>query len=142
MALRDTQDVLITEISGSPSGHLRDTQDVLIFELPILVGSFQDVFGNPIAYGYLILELNQDGVGGGVGQTTAGRKIRIPLDANGTVSSAYTVALNSAISPAGTTYAVWAYNAAGQLVWGPNYNLVVAGTLKETVAVWVPNVNA
>lgn len=103
-------------------------------------GAFQDAAGNVLADGYLLMQLSQDGSVNGADQVAAGIVLKIYLDANGNVSSnpAQYVWPNDAISPSGTFYTVSAYTANGQLVWGPNSQVVFSTPSPYDVGAWVP----
>ncbi len=81
-------------------------------------GPWYDASGKPLANGYLIVRLNQD-ASDGVNQYCASNPIKVILDANG--ATAVSVPDAATLTPSGTTYAVTAYTAAGQPVWGPQY---------------------
>ena len=103
-------------------------------------GSFQDVLGNLLANGYLLMELSQDAQTNTGIQIAAGTIVKIPLDASGNIvtSPAYSVWPNDVLSPANTFYNVSAYKANGQLVWGPNAQQVFSTPSPFNVGVWVP----
>jgi hypothetical protein len=160
--VRDTQDaLLIVADANGPLVGVRDTQDALLIVEPIpsispcgpgfvqlIGGSFQDNEGNPLADGYLLMQLSQDAqaqIGGfPSGQICSRIKVKVPLDSNGNVQGTpgdnlgpICVWPNSGLAPTGTTYAVWAYTADGQLAWGPQY-LTVTGTTTFNCNTWTP----
>lgn len=104
-------------------------------------GAFQDAAGNLLSDGYLLMELSQDGVVNSDEQVAAGIVLKILLDANGNVatSPAQYVWPNDVISPSGTFYTVSAYKADGQLVWGPNSQVVFSLPSPYDIGAWVPN---
>jgi len=103
-------------------------------------GAFQDVEGNPLANGFLLMQLSQDGQVNGNTEIAAGREIEITLDSNGNISTspAQSVWPNDVISPVNTFYTVSAYTQQGQLVWGPNAQQVFSTPSPYDVGAWVP----
>jgi hypothetical protein len=88
----------------------------------IINGAWQDLSGKPLVSGYLTFRLNTDGQSGV--QVVAGRLMTVPLDANGNISGTVLLWPNDQIVPAGTSYDVRAYSAAGQPVWrNPKFTL-------------------
>ncbi len=81
----------------------------------IVGGSWQDSLGNPLALGYLTFRLNTDGQSGV--QVSAGRLVTIPLDSTGNIAGTVLLWPNDQLTPAGTTYSIIAYTAAGQSIW-------------------------
>lgn len=110
-------------------------------EVQLSGGAFQDPSGSPLANGYLLMQLSQDGQVNGNAEIAAGVEIKILLDEDGNVQSdpAQYVWPNDAISPSGTFYTVSAYTAEGQLVWGPNAQQVFSTPSPFDVSAWVPN---
>lgn len=105
----------------------------------IIEGHFQDVEGNPLANGYLIMHLSQDAQARTeLGQVSAGIKIKVPLDVNGNVSGTVLVWPNDALNPDGTYYIVNGYTSEGQLAWGPFYGLVDSSPSPFDLDAWVP----
>ena len=106
-------------------------------------GAFQDCAGNPLANGFLLFVLSQDGVVNGSEQIAAGRTIKILLDANGNIvtSPKQYIWPNDVITPANTFYTVSGYEASGQLVWGPNSQQVFSSPSPYNVSPWVPGGN-
>jgi hypothetical protein len=80
-------------------------------------GVFQDALGNPLALGYLLIRLNIDAVSNDGSQVSAGRVVRVQLDANGLVDGVADFWPNDELTPSGTVYIVKAYTAQGQFVW-------------------------
>lgn len=106
-------------------------------------GAFQDPSGNPLANGYLLMQLSQDASVNGVDQIAAGIELKISLDANGNVvtSPAQYVWPNDVLTPANTFYMVSAYTAAGQLVWGPNAQQVFSTPSPYDIGSgWIPGI--
>lgn len=94
-------------------------------------GAFQDALGNVVANGYMIMQLSQDAQVTGSSpevQITAGRTIKVLLDASGNIkaSPAQYAWPNDVLTPANTYYIVSVYTAAGQLVWGPNAQQILS----------------
>jgi hypothetical protein len=103
-------------------------------------GAFQDPEGNLLANGFLLMELNQDAQVNTSTEVCAGFVLKILLDANGNVaaSPAQYVWPNDVLSPGNTFYTVTAYTAQGQLVWGPNTQLVLSSPSPFDIGKWVP----
>lgn len=103
-------------------------------------GAFQDISGNPLAYGYLLFSLSQDGQVNSTTQIAAGKVIKFLLDANGDIQTSPPQYIwpNDVITPSGTFYYVSAYTAEGQLVWGPNAQQVLSSPSPYPVGNWVP----
>lgn len=88
----------------------------------IINGAWQDSAGNPLANGYLTFRLTVDAQVGV--QIAQGRLVTVPLDANGNIAGTILLWPNDQLTPAGTTYDVRAYTAAGQFVWrNPTFTL-------------------
>jgi hypothetical protein len=105
----------------------------------VIGGGFQDSSGRPLAFGKLTLQLTVD-VAYPAGQVCAGRKIGIPLDANGNVAgtpTTPTIFVNSALNSPNTSYRAEVYTAAGQLAFGPVQVLIPAGTGTFNLGGWI-----
>ena len=79
-------------------------------------GAYQDLEGNPLALGYLIVQLNHDSQYSGTpAQVVAGLKERIALDANGNIPSSPATYLYSSdvLAPPDSYYIVQAYKSDG-----------------------------
>lgn len=109
-------------------------------KVQIIGGAFQDIYGNPLANGYLIFQLSQDAQVNGNKEICAGYKVKVPLDANGNIvtNPANYAWPNNVLTPATTFYYVSAYTAQGQLVWGTSYQLVSSSPSPFDISVWVP----
>ncbi len=105
----------------------------------IIGGGFQNAEGSPLANGFLIMKLSGDEVAMSVGQIDAGTKIRVPLDSSGNVFGTVSVWPNDVIQPVNSYYTVEAYNANGQLVWGPQYQRVLSSPSPFDIGTWIPN---
>lgn len=104
-------------------------------------GGFQDLAGNPLAFGYLLFYLNEDVVA--YGSAISGNEaVKILLDTDGNIQTnpAQSIWPNDAESSGNTYYLVSAYSAAGQLVWGPNAQQVLSTPTPFDVSVWVPGI--
>lgn len=118
-----------------------------VSKVQLVGGPFLDTAGNPIANGKLILELqNDEQLSSSTGQVGCGIKTTILLDSNGNVQGtsgdgdpAQYVWPTDAMVPINASYAGWVYSAEGQLVWGPNYNLLVPSGATFNVDLWVPS---
>lgn len=83
-------------------------------KMPLPITNYQQVDGNPVANGYLIVWLNRDG-------RVAGNHIQfnatiVPLDSNGNISGTHTFWPNADIIPSGTYYIVDVHSQLGQLI--------------------------
>lgn len=106
-------------------------------------GAFQDVQGNKLASGYLLMTLSQDAsVTSPASQIASGYTVKILLDGSGNVqtSPAQFVWPNDVLVPANTFYSVTAYTAAGELVWGPNSEQVLSSPSPFDIGAWAPGV--
>lgn len=103
-------------------------------------GGFVDSVGNPLAHGYLVFELSKAATVNNTTQICDGYSITIPLDANGVAitSPSYYLWPNDALTPSNTFYLVSAYTAKGQLVWGPNPQLITTNPSPFNISSWVP----
>lgn len=108
-------------------------------------GAFQDVQGNALANGYLLMVLSQDAVVTDTvsKQVAAGYTARINLDSSGNVSAspAQYVWPNDVLTPANTFYKVSGYTANGELVWGPNSQQVLSSPSPFNIGAWKPNIS-
>lgn len=104
---------------------------------PSLIYAFQDPQGNPVANGTVTFRLTYDAGASGGPQVAAGKKVVVPLDANG--SCIVALWANDYLQPAGSKYEVVAYSYGGAIVWQgettiatqttPNYLLTETGGL-------------
>jgi hypothetical protein len=84
----------------------------------LTVNTFQNPDGSPVANGYLLISLNQDG---SVNNTQLQfNQVKVLLDSSGVITGSPTFWPNASISPPGTYYIISVYSASGQLVAGPN----------------------
>ena len=106
----------------------------------IIGGSFQDSEGNLLASGYLLFELNQDGVVNTGTLICAGRVIKVPLDSSGNVvtSTTYSLWPNDVLLPSGSFYSVTAFTKNGERVWGPNPQSVLSTPSPFNISAWIP----
>jgi hypothetical protein len=87
-------------------------------KIPLVVNTFVDASGAPIANGYLIVRLNVDG---SVNDTQLGSAFaKLLLNSSGQIVTGPIFWPNASIAPPGTYYIQSVYTAAGQLVSGPN----------------------
>ena len=105
-------------------------------------GGFQDVEGNPLANGFLFLQLSGPAFDTATGtiQICDRWVLRVPLDANGNIvggSDATFVWANDQMTPTNTFYMAWAESETGQLSWGPNA-VTITGSSPFNVGNWVP----
>ena len=97
--------------------------------------------------GSLVLVLSQDEqLTSSQGQTCAGITITLSLDSNGNINgtsgdggSPQYVWPTDQMVPSNASYTGTAYSAAGELAWGPNYNLLVPSGATFNVGTWIPN---
>jgi hypothetical protein len=80
-----------------------------------LVMTFVDASDNPLANGYLTLQLTADAIYTGA-QVSAGIKTKIMLDGSGSFSDNNTIP-NDSMTPSTTRYFAVAYASDGQKVW-------------------------
>lgn len=111
-------------------------------KVQLIGGVFQDSEGNPLANGYLLMDLSQDGFISGVGQICSGIELKIQLDANGSVvtNPVQSVWGNDQMAPVNSYYRVTGYTAQGQRAWGPNNQQVLGSGGTFDTGTWVPNV--
>jgi hypothetical protein len=111
-----------------------------VFKVQLSGGNFQDVQGNLLNLGYLMMKLSADEE---VNDSLicSGIEIRIQLDANGNVSTspAQSVWGNDQMSPVNSFYKVTGYTASGQIAFGPNNQQVTGSGGVFDVGLWVPN---
>lgn len=94
-------------------------------QVPFPITSFQFPDTEPVANGWIILHLNKDcQLPNNLGQIAGRAKVRVLLDANGQVSDAFTFWPNEELFPPDSSYVMYVYNKAGELVLGP-INLVI-----------------
>ena len=116
-------------------------------KVQLINGHWQDSEGNVLALGSLKMALVQDEqLSSSAGQICGGITLTILLDANGNVQGTsgdgfptQSVWPTDQMNPLGASYTVTAYSAAGELAWGPNYNLLVPSGATFDVDNWVPN---
>lgn len=103
-------------------------------------GAFQDPLGNPLANGYLLLQLNQDAQYATSNQLVfGGVAIRIQLDANGNVASTQSVWANGDLTPAGTFYYINVYNSKGVLQNNPTpLTITIPSGSTYNLGLWIP----
>jgi hypothetical protein len=103
-------------------------------------GLFQDNEGNPLANGYLLLELSQDCTVNTTTQVCSNCIIKVPLDVNGNVvvSPVYSLWPNDVLTPSGTFYFISAYTVNGELVWGPNCNQILSSPSPFVLGALIP----
>ncbi len=106
-------------------------------KIPLVGGAFQDSEGNPLANGYLIMQLGGDAVIPTVGQLCAGTKVKVQLNSSGSATSTPVWPTNI-MQPQNNYYTVIAYSAAGQRVWGPQYQVVLNDQSTFDLSRWVP----
>lgn len=82
-----------------------------------ITGTWQNVDGNPLANGYLLMHITDDAQIPTVGQISSLIKFKVTLDANGSILGTVNIWPNNVLNPATTQYVVQAYSAAGQFVW-------------------------
>jgi hypothetical protein len=108
--------------------------------IQLIGGSFQDVQGNPLAAGYLTMELSQDEETND-SLICSGITITVPLDANGSIitSPPQYVWGNDQMLPVNSFYKVTGYTAEGQAAWGPCNQQVIGSGGTFDVGTWIPN---
>jgi hypothetical protein len=84
--------------------------------------SFFQANGQPLANGYITIQLNTDATVTSTGpQIVAGRILNIPLDNNGYAN--FLIWPNSQLSPSNTVYLLRAYSLQGELAWSGQFSL-------------------
>jgi hypothetical protein len=103
-------------------------------------GAFQDFEGNPLANGYLTMQLSHDSQEPvDPGEIVAGYPLRIPLDANGNIAGAVFVWPNDQLTPAGSYYLVNTYRANGTQAGLNQQNYLVPSSPSPfNVGTWIP----
>lgn len=103
-------------------------------------GGFQTILGDPIAGGYLELVLSDDCIANTTTQICAGTTITVKLDTNGDIVTSPPALIwpNDALSPPTSYYTVRAYNANGQIVWGPNAQRILQSPSPYSLGAWIP----
>lgn len=103
-------------------------------------GAFQDFEGNPLANGYLTMQLSHDSQEPvDPGEVVAGYPLRIPLDANGNVAGTVLVWPNDQLTPSGSYYIVNTYRANGTLAGLSQQNYLIPSSPNPfNVGTWVP----
>lgn len=106
----------------------------------LIGGSFQDITGNLLDSGYLIMELSSDVIVNTFTAVGSQFSVKILLDSSGNVStsSVQSVWPNDALTPDNTAYIVSVYEATGQLVWGPFAVRVLSSPSPFNIGVWIP----
>lgn len=104
-------------------------------------GGFQDCEGNPLAMGFLTLELNTVCTDASTGtfQICPGEVVSYPLDANGNISGTQYVWSSDLLLPTGTLYRMIVYTSKGQIAWGPNFLQLIAIGGVVNLNLLVPN---
>lgn len=150
MALRTGQAPLLFEVSNT-TGALRSSQAFLIFEVnpmngtgncptTLIGGAFQDPLGNPIANGFLRMQLTKDTlICTANGQLVSGRRFRVPLDVNGNISGTVSVEPNDLLTPSGSQYRVQLYDRNGAQVWAQPHYWTILSFATVNVGTIVPS---
>lgn len=104
-------------------------------------GSFQDILGDPVVLGHMVLTLTLDESVNTSSEVCSGISVSIPLDANGSVlaSPAQNVWPNDLLLPANSFYRVTVYSSKGQRMWGPNAQQIPSSPSPFDLGTWVPN---
>lgn len=103
-------------------------------------GGFQDILGNPIANGILVMELSSSATDilTGAILICAGRKVSYPLDQHGNIAGTPQIWTNNLVTPT-TYYMARVYTQAGQLAWGPNAQYALGASGGTTnLTIWTP----
>jgi hypothetical protein len=103
-------------------------------------GAFQDFEGNPLANGFLTMQLSHDSQETvDPGEVVAGYPLRIPLDANGNIAGAVFVWPNDQLTPAGSSYLVNTYRANGTQAGLNQQNYLIPSSPSPfNVGTWIP----
>jgi hypothetical protein len=133
-------------------GNVRLNQEMLLLLVPsslnpatiqLLGGPFQDALGDPLSNGFLIFQLQHDGLAYNTGQIVGNLSVRVPLDINGriqgtTMGAPVYIWPNSVLLPSGGTYLVWAYDSSNRLVWDNPQVVTVVGSTSFNMNTYVP----
>ena len=154
MSTRINQEpVLIGTNTVTGSSNTRINQIAIMMLVPavlqglkvqIIGGPFQDALGNPLADGYLMMQLQHDAVVPTIGLVAGGIAVRVPLDGSGYVQGTVTGAPiyawpNDILLPSGGTYIVWAYDASNRFVWdNPQIQSIKSTPSPFNINAWVP----
>ncbi len=102
-------------------------------------GHFQNFLAQPLANGYLLLQLSHDAQATGSVQVVAGPNIRVPLDANGSVSGVINVWANGDLTPTTTFYFVQVFAADGTVQSSPQLlKLTIPSGATYNLDNWIP----
>lgn len=109
---------------------------------PIQGGGFQDILGNPIANGRLIMMLSQscfDSLTNTI-LVCSGEEVVYALDVSGDIITTDTPKIwaNVNLTPANTYYMARVYTKGGQLAWGPNAISVALNGSVVDISTWTP----
>lgn len=108
-------------------------------------GGFQDVESNPLANGFLFLQLSGPATDStGTIQICNDWVLEVPLDANGNIFGgdlSTFVWANDQMVPNTTFYLAWVESSTGQLSWGPNA-VTITGSSPFNLGNWVPAIPA
>jgi len=132
MSYDDSRGELFLWINYDYNANSAGTNIESVIPFPGLVelinGGFQDVEGNPLSNGYLILELMTDEqVIANMGTVSSGTKIKVLLDVSGNVlGNLAFIWPNDALLPLGSVYTINAYAEDGQFSWGPFYGQIIS----------------
>lgn len=112
-------------------------------KVQIINGRFQDAEGNPLASGYITMELCTDAQEtSGPSQIVGGLILKIPLDNNGNVADTTMVWPNDVLNPPNSCYLVDAFKQNGTRAWkAPQYQMVLSNPSPYDISVWVPSAN-
>lgn len=152
---RLNQEALLLGVNSNAStlGNVRLNQEILLLLTPVVLspqqvqiigGPFEDALGNPLSFGYLLMQLQHDAVALNSAQIIGNAAVRIPLDAAGYIQGTVTGAPiliwpNSTLLPAGTTYKVWAFDSSNRMVWdNPQIQTVNSSPNPFNVNAWIP----
>jgi len=107
-------------------------------------GNFQDAEGNPVANGFLTLELCSDSQSTSpLAQVVGGLVTKIPLDNNGNIAGTALVFPNDTLNPANSCYLVEVFREDGTRAWkSPQYQQVLSSPTPFDITAWVPGSDA
>jgi hypothetical protein len=74
-----------------------------------ITGTFVDPTGEPLANGYLVLQLSHDEKSGTPNQVVSGLRQRVTLNGGGQISPAVAIYSNTNLTPAGSFYFATVY---------------------------------
>ena len=113
-------------------------------QVQITGGPFEDASGAPLANGYLVFQLQHDAAILNFAQIMGNMAVHIPLDNNGYIQGTVSgtpiyMWPNDLMTPLGTNYIVWAYDANNRLAWdNPQVQQILQSPNPYNINAWTP----